>query len=186
MPRGSPAITEKKPVDARMVQARARDPFDLTQVNDGGPDLHVVGRDPDFEAVIQTPGFYDETVHIRILDTGDVNAPRMVELGAGIGPIASDKKPIEDSDGKLINAKGLGIARRMAMMRNQIYRVPRYVVEILAHSKVTTLTQQMGPSNRPDDIVMVERHSFFYPFEVVRDDNPRGRMWLEKVLADPA
>jgi len=32
----------------------------------------------------------------------------------------------------------------------------------------------------------VARHGLSYPFELVEDANPRGRAWLQNVLAEPA
>lgn len=158
-------------VDAREVEPKARATFNMDELVKGGADIEVVHGGKDFEKLIRTEGFMEEIVHVRILQSGDPNAPKMCELGVGIGSM---------------DGKGAGRDKRMGLLPGKIYPVPRFVVEVLAHSKVTALSQQQGPSGRPDDIVMVEKHSYFYPFEVVRDDNPRGRMWLEKVLADPA
>jgi hypothetical protein len=33
---------------------------------------------------------------------------------------------------------------------------------------------------------MIAHHAHAYPFELVRDDNPRGRAWLEAIMAEPA
>jgi hypothetical protein len=33
---------------------------------------------------------------------------------------------------------------------------------------------------------MIARHGLAYPFELLSDTNPRGRAWLQNVLAEPA
>lgn len=64
--------------------------------------------------------------------------------------------------------------------------VPRFVVEALAHAKQENFKMNAGNSNDPTSTRPVSNHLFSYPFMVSRDDNPKGRAWLEKVMHDPS
>ena len=157
---------QKKPVaDTNQVRVQDRGGFNLDTVVQGGPEIQVINGGKDFQKLVEEEGFMHEKLSIRFHETADPNAPKLVEVGVGI-------------EGRDV---------RRAFERGKIYNdVPRFLVEVLAHAKVTDLRQKQGPSGRPDDIVNVEKHAFYYPFEVLHDPNPKGRAWLEKVLADPA
>lgn len=144
-------------------------PFDMDALVQGGPDLEVVQGDKDYQKVAEDAAFMEEMIEIRFLGTGDVNAPKMVEVG--VGTSAPDGK----SGGK---------STRRGFMRGKVYTVPRFMFEVLAHAKVSTLKQVQDPRN-PMELLNVVEHSFFYPFECVNDPNPKGEAWREKVLADP-
>ncbi len=144
-------------------------PFDMDTLSQGGPDLEIVGQDADFRALAEDAAFMEEKVDIRFQSSGDPNAPRMIEVG--VGTSAPDGKTGRKST-------------RMAFHRNQIYSVPRFIVEALAHAKISTLRQVQDPRN-PMEMLNVVEHQFFYPFSVIRDENAKGAMWLERVLADP-
>lgn len=165
MPRAQPRTTS-----THDVSPKARQGFDLDTLAKGGSDIEVIQPGKDFQQLVENEAFMHDLLEVRFHETGDPNAPKMIEVGVGIAGI-------DGSAGKDV---------RKAYMRGQIYQIPRFVVEVLAHAKVTSLVQKQGPSGRPDDIVNVEKHAFYYPFEVIRDPNPKGRAWLEKVLADPA
>jgi disulfide oxidoreductase YuzD len=64
--------------------------------------------------------------------------------------------------------------------------VKRKYVEILARMKETKYTQVTRNASAPDQIDMVARHGLSYPFDLVEDKNPRGRAWLQNVLAEAA
>jgi hypothetical protein len=156
MPRASKSTHDVRPA--------ARPGFDLNALVEGGSDIEVIKPDRNFQKLVEDENFMYEELEVRFHETGDANAPKMVEVGVGI--------PGKDY--------------RKGFLRGKIYKVPRFMVEVFAHAKVTSLEQKPGPSGRPEDIVNVEKHAFFYPFEVLHDPNPKGRAWLEKVLADPA
>lgn len=151
------------------VQNKPSVPFDMESLADGGPDIEVVHADADFRKVAEDTAFMAEIIEIRLLGTGDPNAPKMVEVG--VGTASADGK----TGGKNI---------RMGFERGRIYRVPRTVFEVLAHAKVSTLKQIPDPRN-PNELLNVTEHSFFYPFECVNDPNPKGLAWREKVMNDP-
>ena len=66
------------------------------------------------------------------------------------------------------------------------YTVPRYIVEGLARAKPHTFGNEEYID--PKDGVMKVRHpvrmGVRYPFQVRRDDNPRGPAWLAGVLSE--
>jgi hypothetical protein len=64
--------------------------------------------------------------------------------------------------------------------------IRRKYLEILARMKETKYNQRTPNPAAPDQIEMVARHGLAYPFELVDDKNPRGRAWLQNVLAEPA
>ena len=152
------------------VSPKAREPFDLTSLANGGPQIEVVSEGDKQIPLYEDPAFLNETLVIRFMDTGDMNAPKMIELL--VNTSGADGK----SGGKSV---------RLAFSRGVEYKIPRYVFEVIAHAKTTTL-QQVRKDNDPMNILHVERHSFFYPVEVLHDPNPKGAAWREKVLSDPA
>jgi hypothetical protein len=52
--------------------------------------------------------------------------------------------------------------------------------------KETKYNQVTPNAAAPDQTEMRARHGLCYPFELVEDANPRGRAWLQNVLAEPA
>ena len=166
-------------------QPQARPPFNMDSLVQGGPDIEVVPPGQDITKLIADVKFMNEIVYVRFLDGGDPNAPRMIELTVNTagttGPMTTDG----DGNEKPGVAKSGGKSVRRGYERNRIYPMERFILEAIAHSKVTVMTQQPHPNN-PNEIIQVERTSFSYPHEVVRDDNPAGAAWLEKVRRDPA
>ena len=72
------------------------------------------------------------------------------------------------------------------IMRGVPTRVRRKYVEILARMKETKYSQVTRNAAAPDQIDMIARHGLAFPFEMLSDENPRGRAWLQNVLAEPA
>ena len=72
------------------------------------------------------------------------------------------------------------------LMRGVPSTIRRKYVEILAHMKETKYSQVTRNPAAPDQIDMVARHGLAYPLELMEDANPRGRAWLNSVLAEPA
>ena len=72
------------------------------------------------------------------------------------------------------------------ILRGVPMRVRRKYVEILARMKETKYSQITRNPGAPDQIDMIARHGLAYPFEMLSDENPRGRAWLQNVLAEPA
>ena len=71
----------------------------------------------------------------------------------------------------------------MPILRGINQPIKRKYVEILAQAKTGQFTQVQANPADLSDISMVERNSLAYPFEVIHDPSPRGRAWLENILA---
>ena len=159
---------EKRPVsDTYDVEPKARAPFDLSSLASGGPDIELVsGGHENHPRLWEDPAFLNETLEIMFIETGDPNAPKLVELL--VATIGNDGK----SGGKKV---------RLAFQRNIKYAIPRYIFEVIAHAKVTTL-QKVDDPRDPMNVKYVERHSFYYPCQVLYDPNKDGAAWREHVL----
>lgn len=59
----------------------------------------------------------------------------------------------------------------------------RKYVEILARMVESTYEQQTDDRDR-ERYTMIETAALAYPFEVIRDDNPLGREWLDHILME--
>ena len=77
-----------------------------------------------------------------------------------------------------------GINQPIIRGRNQY--VKRKYVEALAWSKITTYRQDVADPSRPENIQMTPLANMTAPFVVREDRNPKGRAWLENILAQPA
>jgi len=136
---------------------------------DGGPEIEVVDGDKDLQKLAEDAAFMEEMIDIRFLASGNVNDPKLVEVMAGTS----------SPDGKTGKK-----TTRMGFQRNKVYSVPRFVFEILAHAKISTLRQVANPNGSMEPLQVLE-HSFFYPFECVNDPNQKGEAWREARLNDP-
>lgn len=77
-----------------------------------------------------------------------------------------------------------GVNQPIIRGRNQA--IKRKYVEVLARSKITTYRQEVTDPSRPENIQMTPLANMTAPFVVREDRNPRGRAWLEALLAQPA
>jgi hypothetical protein len=165
------ARTARKPLnDTNDVEPKARKPFDLSSLANGGGDIEIVSAGNKQNDLYTDPAFLNEELEIMFMDNGDPNAPKLVELL--VNTIGADGK----TGGK---------STRLAFARNVRYVIPRYVFEVIAHAKITSL-QPVQNRNDPMNITYVERHSFYYPVQVLSDPNPKGAAWRELVLSQPA
>jgi len=62
-------------------------------------------------------------------------------------------------------------------------KVKRKYVEALARSRITKYKQRVPNPMRPENIQMDENTVLTYPFSVIEDPHPDGRVWLEAILA---
>ena len=153
------------------VRLKPSAPFDMNVLSQGGPEIEVVDGDKDFRKLAEDAAFMEEPVVIRFHSSNNTNDPKLIEVAVGTS----------SPDGKTGKK-----TTRFGFMRGKPYVVPRFVVEVLAHAKVSTLRQIPDPQNPHNpEMLNVTEHSFFYPFEVLKDENPKGEMWREKVMADP-
>ena len=70
--------------------------------------------------------------------------------------------------------------------RGQNVPIKRKYLEVLARMKETRYNQVTRNPSAPDQVDMVARHGLVYPFDLVEDPNPKGRGWLNNVLAEAA
>ena len=68
-------------------------------------------------------------------------------------------------------------------LRDQPIVVKRKYLERLARAKETGYDQTVDDRLGERMNILQNRHSLRYPFQVNRDDNPRGAAWLRSILA---
>jgi hypothetical protein len=101
--------------------------------------------------------FYNERLDIEVHQTTDKNAPLFAEAG--------------------VNGHMVWFPRGV-----RVNGVPRKFVEALARSQITAYkTQQVRNPNADDQMHTSRNTAACYGFSVIRDQNPRGRTWLERV-----
>lgn len=119
-----------------------------------GPPLDAV-MDKDLGEVAAQEAFMNEIVTILVHETTDINAEAVQTL----------------------NCNGFN----QPVVRGVPTPLRRMFVEILAHCKATTITQKPNPYelDRPHEI----RHTALkYPFSIIEDKNPKGRLWLQTLM----
>lgn len=98
--------------------------------------------------------FMAEMVTVRVGTTADKNAEQVFE----------------------VNVNG----RPYLFRRGIETTVPRYVVDRMARTKLGSITQKEVVNNEGDkDYLHVNQDVLRYDFAVTRDDNPRGKEWLQ-------
>jgi hypothetical protein len=130
------------------------------EIVDDAPIIETVAESRDFSQLAADEGFMNEMVEVMVHATTDENqAPHVI-----------------------VNCNGTN----QPIIRGVPTKVRRKYVEILARMKETKYSQVTRNPAAPDQIDMVARHGLAYPFELMNDPNPRGRAWLQNVLAEPA
>ena len=130
------------------------------EIIDNAEIVETVSESLDFRSLAASEAFMNEMVTVMVHSTTDENQPPQV----------------------IINCNGMN----QPIMRGYPTSVRRKYVEILARMKETKYSQVTRNPSAPDQIDLVARHGLSYPFELVEDANPRGRAWLQNVLAEPA
>ena len=130
------------------------------EISDDAPTIDLVSELKDFAALASSEVFMNEHVTIMVHSTTDENQPPQV----------------------IVNCNGMN----QPIIRGYPTTIKRKYVEILARMKETKYSQVTRNPAAPDQIDMVARHGLSYPFDLVEDKNPRGRAWLNNVLAEPA
>lgn len=130
------------------------------EVLDDAPVVETVAESTDFRVLAASEAFMNEHVTVMVHSTTDENQSPHV----------------------IINCNGIN----QPIMRGVPTSVRRKYVEILARMKETKYSQRTANPAAPDQIDMVARHGLAYPFELLDDKNPKGRAWLNNVLAEPA
>lgn len=102
--------------------------------------------------------FMEEHVDVIVHESADPNAEPIVETWCN------------------------GIAQRF--VRGQVQTVRRKYVEILARAKNTGITTKADVDRSGNANTTISKHTALkYPFSVMRDDNPKGAVWLKQVMA---
>lgn len=130
------------------------------EIIDDAPVIETVSESKDFRQLAADESFMNEMVTVMIHSTTDENQSPHV----------------------IVNCNGTN----QPIMRGVPTSVRRKYLEILARMKETKYKQHTPNPAAPDVIEMQARHGLVYPFELLEDKNPRGRGWLNNVLAEPA
>ncbi len=130
------------------------------EILDDTPTIDPVSQVADLRELAASEVFMNEMVEVMVHSSTDENqAPHVI-----------------------LNCNGTN----QPILRGVPTRVRRKYVEILARMKETKYSQVTRNPAAPDQIDMIARHGLAYPFEMLSDENPRGRAWLQNVLAEPA
>lgn len=130
------------------------------EVLDDEPVIETVSASADFRKLAADEAFMNELVTVMVHATTDENqAPHVI-----------------------VNVNGTN----QPIIRGVATEVKRKYVEVLARMKETKYTQRTPNPSEPDKFEMVPRTGLAYPFELIEDKNPKGRAWLNNVLAEPA
>ncbi len=130
------------------------------EILDDTPTIDPVSQVADLRELAASEVFMNEMVEVMVHSSTDENqAPHVI-----------------------LNCNGTN----QPILRGVPTRVRRKYVEILARMKETKYSQVTRNPAAPDQIDMIARHGLAYPFEMLADENPRGRAWLQNVLAEPA
>ena len=137
-----------------------KEPIAGIEIADDQPVIETVAESKDFGKLAADEAFMNEMVTVVVHSTTDENqAPHLI-----------------------VNCNGIN----MPIMRGYPTQMKRKYLEILARMKETKYTQRTPNPAAPDQSELVPRHGLAYPFDVQDDPNPRGRAWLQHVLAEPA
>jgi len=130
------------------------------EIIDDEPVIETVAESRDFSKLASDEAFMNELVTVMVHSTTDENQPNHV----------------------VVNCNGMN----QPLIRGVPTTVKRKYVEILARMKETKYTQVTRNASAPEQIDMIARHGLSFPFDLVEDKNPRGRAWLQNVLAEAA
>lgn len=140
--------------------AKNQTPMQGVEILDDTPVVETVAESKDFRQLAADEAFMNELVTVMIHSTTDENqAPHVI-----------------------VNCNGMN----QPIVRGYPTKIRRKYVEILARMKETKYSQRTPNPAAPDQTELVPRHGLAYPFDLVEDPNPRGRSWLQNVLAEPA
>jgi hypothetical protein len=130
------------------------------EIIDDEPTVDMVSDSADFGALAASEAFMNEVVTVMVHSTTDENQSPHV----------------------IVNCNGIN----QPIVRGVPTQIRRKYLEILARMKETKYSQRTLNPAAPDQIEMIARSGFAYPFELIEDKNPRGRAWLSNVMAEPA
>lgn len=137
-------------------QQQQKEPLIVTSE---APCVDPVASTADLGKLAADEVFMNEPVTIRVHATTDSNQPPHL----------------------IVNCNGVN----QPIQRGVPTVVKRKYVEILARMKEVRYQQRFDP-REPDRNEMLSSEGLSYPFDLVDDKNPRGRAWLQNILAEPA
>lgn len=129
-------------------------------ITDDSEIVETVAESTDFAKLAAEEAFMNEVVTIMVHSTTDENQPSQF----------------------ILNCNGVN----QPVVRGMEMAIKRKYVEILARMKETKYTQHVPNPAAPDVSELRARHGLVYPFDLIKDANPKGRAWLSHVLAEPA
>jgi len=132
--------------------------FNLNEIHDHKMVQGVEGED--FAKEIELEAFMNEMVLIHVYTDGTAGALEVIT--------------------PTVN----GVNQPIIRGRDQL--VKRKYIEALARSRIVTYRQEVADPSRPENIQMTAIPNLTAPFVVREDKNPRGRAWLEHILAQPS
>lgn len=140
---------------------------DATNEYLGRTDTMEFGVVPSF-----TPELIDAPVSLADVDMeAFMNEPVMVTVLSGG----------KDNEAQYVPVAVNGVTQMF--LRDQPIVVKRKYLERLARAKETGYDQTVDDRLGERMNTLHNRHSLRYPFQVNRDDNPRGAAWLRSILA---
>ena len=135
-------------------------PVQGLEVHDDQENVTLVSGNQDFGRLASSEAFMNELVTVMVHPSTDENQPPHI----------------------IVNVNGTN----MPIVRGVPTQVKRKYVEVLARMKETKYNQVTPNPASPDVSEMRARTALAYPFDLVDDSNPKGRAWLQNVLAEPA
>lgn len=140
------------------VDAGPREPLDWRVLRNGSPQVETI-TEREFKTVEEAEAFMAELVDIEVHRSTDPNASPQVPVG--------------------VNGDKLWLPRGTPV------RLPRKFVEVLARSQEASFRTDTNPDPQADEGKIIRRtNGQSFPFSVLRDPNPRGRAWLERVTRE--
>lgn len=147
----------------------------VSEFKDGTSDLITSGEALDLEITANVVGlddraaalaFMEEQMTIMIAESTDPNAETFVFCA--------------------VNGEGANIKEKTAWLRRGVETVTkRKFVERLVRAKPVHIKSVEKVGDNGERMVIYPRTSALrYPFQVVEDQNPRGRDWLRKIMME--
>ena len=139
----------------------SRRPVQGIELHDDQESVVPVAGNIDFRQLASDEAFMEERVTIVIHPTTDENQPNHV----------------------ILNVNGTN----QPVIRGVPTSIKRKYLEVLARMKETKYSQPQRDMANPEyGNQVIGRTALVYPFDVQEDANPKGRAWLQNIMAEPA
>jgi hypothetical protein len=110
----------------------------------------------EFKTQAENEAFMQEEIVIRLHPTSDKNAPPVVPVGCN--------------------------GEQVWLPRGRPISIPRKFIESLARYETSFTSVRTQDPNADEGFVNKASAAQPYPFSVIRDENPKGRAWLERIM----